>query len=164
MSRILVHKLNTRGEVVVTYAADVVERRPNGVMLRAAWTRPTLDLGYTVFEAGAAFLEWFYTDRWYNIFQIHGAAGELKGWYCNVAEPAAVSDADIRYCDLHLDLWVDAGGHTLLLDEDEFEADLSLDADTRAQALKAVDELRQLVTRRSPPFDRIGVGQGSTTS
>lgn len=159
----LVHKLNTRGEVVVTYEADVVQRLTNGVVLRAVWTRPTLDLGYTIFEHGAVFLEWFYTDRWYNVFQIHSAAGEVKGWYCNVAEPAVISDADVRCRDLYLDLWVGAGGAIVVLDEEELAADESLDAETRARAVAAADELRSLVAQRRAPFDRIPVPQGPET-
>jgi predicted RNA-binding protein associated with RNAse of E/G family len=156
MMTFTVHKLNTHGEVVVTYAADLAERLPTGVVLHARWVRPSLDLGYTTFEADDRFIEWFYTDRWYNVFEIHAATGALKGWYCNIAEPAVITANTIACRDLLLDLWVAPDGSMQVLDEDEFAADPALDATTRASALAALDALQQLVRAREFPFATVG--------
>jgi uncharacterized protein len=156
MSQIVVRKLDTRGRLVTSYVATVVERLPDGVLLGARWERPTLALGYTTFEMGDRFREWFYSYRWYNIFEIAGSGGALKGWYCNIAEPATITETEIRCRDLLLDLWVAPDGETIVLDEDEFAADDAIDAPTRAQALAALAELRQMVTARKAPFDTIG--------
>jgi hypothetical protein len=156
MMRITVHKLNGRGESVVQYQAEVAERFANGVRLEARWTRPTLDLGYTRFEPGDRFVEWYFRDRWYNIFEIHMAeTNALKGWYCNVAAPATIADDSIAARDLLLDLWVAADGATLVLDEDEFAADTTLDAAARAGAEAGLRELLEMVSARQPPFDAI---------
>ncbi len=158
MSRFEVRKLNTRGEVVVTYTGELIERLSDGVVLAARWERSPLPLGYTTFETGDRFIEWYFTDRWYNIFEIASAAGTRKGWYCNVTEPASVGDGIISCRDLLLDLWVAPDGTLRVLDEDEFAADTTLDPPTRARALAALDELRALVERRAPPFDRLSTG------
>lgn len=150
-----VHKLNTRGEVVVTYTAQLAARLPDGVVLAARWTRPPMPLGYTTFEPGDRFREEFYTDRWYNIFEIHSEAGALKGWYCNVTEPASIHGTVIAARDLYLDLWVAPDGTMRVLDEDELAADSTLDEKTRAQAYAALDELRRRVLAREPPFDHL---------
>lgn len=152
MTSVLVHKLDTRGEVTVAYEGTLVEALPDGVRLEARWTRPTLPLDYTTFETGDCFIEWYYTDRWYNIFEIHGTDGTLKGWYCNVAEPATISDNVIACRDLLLDLWVSPDRSMLVLDEDEFAADTELDAEMRAAALRALDELQRMVRASEPPF------------
>jgi hypothetical protein len=151
---ILVHKLNLSGEVAVTYEAMVAERLPNGVRLEATWTRPPLALGYVTFETGDRFVEWYYADRWYNIFEIRAPDGSLKGWYCNIAAPAEIATDAIRYRDLLLDLWIRPDGATLLLDEDEFAAEPALTAEQRRQALAALAELLRLVHQRLPPFDK----------
>lgn len=147
-----VHKLNTSGEITVTYDAALAERLPDGVRLEARWTRPPLPLGYTTFETGDRFIEWYFSDRWYNIFEIHAASGQLKGWYCNVAEPAIIAAAEIRCRDLLLDLWVGADGSHRILDEDEFEADPHLDDVTRTAARSGLDELLRMVEARVYPF------------
>jgi uncharacterized protein len=155
-ARVTVHKLNTAGASVVTYRATLVELLPGGVRLEAEWTRPPLALGYTTFATGDHFIEWFYFDRWYNIFEVHAMDGSLKGWYCNIAEPATMSDAIITCRDLLLDVWVTPHGASLLLDEDEFAADDRLDAATRAHARQAVADVLALVATRLSPFDAIG--------
>lgn len=154
-ARMTVHKLDTAGVAVVTYPATLVERLPGGVRLEAEWTRPPLALDYTTFATGDRFIEWFYCDRWYNIFEVRAADGRLKGWYCNIAEPATISDAVITCRDLLLDVWVTPHGASLLLDEDEFDADDRLDAATRARARRAVTDVLALVAARHPPFDAI---------
>ncbi len=138
MTRVTVHKLDLRGELVVRYDAELTERFADGVRLEASWTRPELPLGYTRFTPGDLFVEWFYTDRWYNIFEIHSAGGRLKGWYCNIAEP----------------LWVDPHGEMQVLDEDEFAA-AALDDATRARAQHSLAELKAAVQARQPPFHAI---------
>lgn len=154
--RVTVHKLDSSGRVVVAYDAAVTARVPSGVQLDARWERPDLALPYTTFQHGARFREWFYTNRWFNVFEIHDRADALLGWYCNVAAPATMRGGVIACRDLYLDLWVAPDGDTLALDQDEFDAAADLDASTRAAALAALDELRILVARREPPFDAIG--------
>src|SRR5260221_2312227 len=110
MTHVTVHKLDLRGEVVVRYDAELTERFANGVQLEARWTRPELRLGYTRFTPGDLFVEWFYTDRWYNIFEIHTAEGHLKGWYCNIAEPASIAAGVVASRDLLPDSLVDPHG------------------------------------------------------
>lgn len=158
MTSIIVHKLNTRGEVAIAYEAEIAETLPDGVRLEARWTRPTLPLGYTTFETGDRFVEWFYTDRWYNIFEIHGMEGRFKGWYCNIAEPATISNSVIACRDLLLDLWVSPDGSMLVLDEDEFSADTELEGEIRAAALGALDELQRMVRASEEPFSRMLTG------
>jgi hypothetical protein len=151
-----VHKLDARGQSAMRYTGEVVERSADVVRLVAYWNRPHLDLGYARFEPGDRFIEWFYTGRWYNILEIHAAATDaLKGWYCNVAAPAIITDDQIAYRDLLLDLWVSPAGVTTVLDEDEFEANAFLDGATRSAARAALAELKAHVQQRAAPFSAI---------
>lgn len=157
MTRVTIHKLNGQGQITVSYDGEVAERCAGGVRVEARWERPALDLGYVRFEPGDRFIEWFFSDRWYNIFEIrtHGSA-TLKGWYCNVAAPASIVEEQIACRDLLLDLWVSPEGRTLVLDEDEFAADTSMDEATREKARHGLAELLAMVHARQAPFDRIG--------
>lgn len=151
---IRVEKLNSQGRAVLSYQAELAERLPNGVVLDAVWTWPTRDLGYVVFETGDHFTEYFYSDRWHNIFAIRSVhGGALKGWYCNIARPATISDDVVAAEDLLLDVWVDPDGARQILDEDEFAADTTLDEPTRAAALEALDALLGQIAAREPPFE-----------
>ena len=155
MRAIHVHKLDEHGVVVFTYEAKIEERLANGVRLAAHWDRPPMDLGYITFETGDSFTEWYYSDRWYNIFEIASPDGTLQGWYCNVAAPANIEEYDLYCRDLLLDLWVTPDGRTHVLDEDEFAAAM-LDGATREQARAGLAELQRLVAERQEPFARLG--------
>jgi len=150
--QMVVWKLNTRGEPVTSYDATLEQVLPRGVVLSARWTRPPLALGYTTFDTGDRFREWFFTDRWYNIFAIAGEDGRHKGWYCNIAEPAHIAEGIISCRDLLLDLWVDGDYQMQVLDEDEFRADQYLTNEIRAQAQSALAELSDRVRMRISPF------------
>ena len=151
----LVHKLDASGNIVLTYEAEVEQWLPNGVRLAACWERPTLQLDYVTFETGDRFTEWYYSDRWYNIFEIASPDGALKGWYCNVAAPATIAENGLFCRDLLLDLWVTPDGVTSVLDEDEFAAEPALDATTRSQARAGLAELQRLVAHHQGPFARL---------
>jgi uncharacterized protein len=153
---IRVDKLNSIGQVVLSYPAEISENLPNGVVLDATWTWPSRDLGYAIFETGDHFTEYHYTDHWHNICTIHsGQNGSLKGWYCNITRPATVSAEAVAAEDLFLDVWVAPDGTWQVLDEDEFEADHTLDQPTREAALKALGILLAQIAAREPPFDLI---------
>jgi len=141
---------------VIIYTGEVIGRDERHLLLVATWLRPVEDLGYVVFEPNDRFYEHFYSDRWYNIFQIHHADGRLKGWYCNVTRPALFLGDTIESEDLELDLFVPPDRQQLLvLDEDEFAARDLLNSDPAAYAAAraALAELQELAQRGDPPFD-----------
>lgn len=153
---ITVRKLNLAGEQTWSYSGVVLRRGDRYVQLEARFNRDTTDLGYAVFEKGDRFVEWFFADRWYNVFEVHAARdGRIKGWYCNITRPAVIEDSAVSAVDLALDVWIGADGRLVVLDEDEFEA-LHLSASDRRAALAALDALKTLARARRKPFDGSG--------
>ncbi len=150
-----VNKLNLNHELVIAYGGAVLERTPESIVLEARFSRETMDLGYTVLEHHDRFVEHFYADRWYNIFEIHSVHDDhLKGWYCNIVKPAVFSAEAIEQVDLALDLWIDPDGSYQVLDREEFEA-LPIDRTTRLRAQQAVGELIYLLYHHAAPFTAI---------
>jgi protein associated with RNAse G/E len=149
---VTVVKLNTSGEARIQYEGDIVKYLENGVVIQAYWKRATTDLGYVRFEPGDCFTEYYYSDRWYNIFDIADADGQRKGWYCNIAQPASIFAERIEQVDLLLDVWVDPRGVPLVLDEDEFDADNTLNAELRKAALDGLHQLLEMIAAQSEPF------------
>jgi uncharacterized protein len=149
---VTVVKLNTAGEARIQYEGEIVRHLENGVVIQAYWKRAATDLGYVRFEPGDCFTEYYYSDRWYNIFDIADADGQRKGWYCNIAQPASIFDGRIEQMDLLLDVWVDLRGMPLVLDEDEFEADHTMRAELRKGALDGLHELLEMIAAQREPF------------
>jgi predicted RNA-binding protein associated with RNAse of E/G family len=152
MSSVTVCKLDHTGRQVFAYPGKVLQREGPTIVLRTAWDRDPLDVGYVVLEPGDRWTEYFFSDRWYNIFEIRAEDGHLKGWYCNIARPANIDAHEVSAEDLALDLWVAPDGEMLVLDEDEFAA-LPLSPIEREAALDGLAELQKMVIRKAPPFD-----------
>ncbi len=143
MPEITVHKLNLSGKETFRYTGIVLAREPNRLVLEARFNRPDLDFHGVVMAEGDRFVETYYSDRWYNIFEMHDRTDDhLKGWYCNISRPATIEEDSVSFVDLALDLLVYPDGRQLVVDEDEFAA-LPLDEAERSQARRALDELQR---------------------
>jgi hypothetical protein len=104
-----------------------------------------------VLNKGDRFVETFYDERMYNVFQVFDdLGGKLKGWYCNVSRPAVLTDKSVSWVDLVLDLWVWPDGRQAVLDREEFEA-LDIEANERKLALSALAALQRRFRRVRPP-------------
>ena len=145
---IKVLKRNLKDEIAWQYEGQVLRREPNVVVLEAFFNRPDMPFMDVTLKENDRFVETYYTDRWYNIFEIYDRDdGKRKGWYCNVCRPAVLTDGAVSYVDLALDLWVSADGKQTVLDEDEFN-DLLLSDSERGKALDALAELQQLFRKQ----------------
>lgn len=145
------------GREILRYTGRVLARGSTWTKLEAFFSRPDVQTDYHTFRRGDRFVEWFYSDRWYNVFEMHDVDDDrLVGWYCNVTRPAVITPETIRADDLALDVFITPGGTISVLDEDEFAA-LPLDAPTRAQARQALDEIRRLAATRQPPFGPVSL-------
>ena len=143
---ILVRKFLYDGTPNYTWHGRLIERDERQVVLEAYFARDYRDLGYVVFERGDLFVEFYYFDRWYNVFQVYAADGRLKGWYCNITRPASLQDGELHFTDLALDLFAYPDGTSLPLDVEEFEENaqrLYAPADVAA-ARAAFEELLRL--------------------
>lgn len=148
---IKVFKQDVNGKVTWQYSGRVLRREENAVILEAFFDRPDRPFMGVTLKKDDRFVETFYTDRWYNVFEIYDRDdGKFKGWYCNVGRPAVIDDGRVSYIDLALDLWVSADGKQSVLDENEFEA-LDLDAEDRRYALDALAALQQVFQTKRPP-------------
>lgn len=149
--RIKVQKKNPAGDVTYEYEGVLLSHEGNVITLEALFDRADMPFMDVVFKHGDRFVEFYYTDRWYNIFAIHDREDDkVKGWYCNIGKPAIIENGVVSYVDLALDLWVSADGRQTVLDEDEFEA-LHLGEELRTGALTGLRELRRLFKTKKPP-------------
>ena len=154
-SAITVHKLNEQGVEVFHYNGILIGERGNSLTLEAYYERSDVQFFGLTFREGDHFIETYYSDRWFNIFEIHDTDNDhIKGWYCNITRSARFEQGHIYAEDLALDLLVYPDGCLRVLDEDEFEA-MELSESDRKNALSALEELKQWVERRKGPFYRL---------
>ena len=106
-------------------------------------------------KRGTRTIEYYWLDRWYNVFRFLDEKGQTRLFYCNVNLPPTCEGNTLSYIDLDIDILVQPDFSYQVLDQDEFEKHAELfgyDDDTRRQAHSAVDELIAMIEERQFPF------------
>ena len=143
MNKITVIKQNESGVETWRYDATLLLRENNTVILEAYFNRDDSMLFDVVIKRNDRFIEAFFSDRWYNIFEIRDRESSiLKGWYCDICKPAVITENQISYIDLALDLWVYPDGKQEVLDEDNFNQ-LDISANIRQSAVNSLQDLKE---------------------
>jgi uncharacterized protein len=151
-------KLDLSGAVVWEYSGRLIQRRPHRLTLEAVFDIDRVPVADVVLKRGDRFVESYYDQRMYNIFQVFtGPHGPLKGWYCNICRPAVLQEATVAWVDLGLDFWVGSDGGQFVLDRDDFDA-LDLGLHERSQALAALAGLQRLFLRLASGAPGRGTG------
>ena len=105
---------------------------------------------------GTQSIEYYWLDRWYNIFRFAAPHGALKSYYCNVNMPPAFDGSVLSYIDLDIDVLVESDLSYRVLDLDEFEENalrFGYPGNVRVNAERAVKELAALIESRGFPFN-----------
>ena len=144
-------KKNLADEVTWQYEGVVLSRNENEITLEALFNRDDMSFMDIILKRNDRFVETFYSDRWYNIFEIYDRDdNKFKGWYCNMGKPAIFDDDSISYVDLALDLWVSVDGKQTVLDEDEL-AELNLNEELKQKVYDGMKELQDFFRTKNPP-------------
>jgi len=145
------------GAEVLSYDGQRIDLvKDKRVTVRAVFKPKSVQLTEKVgIFRGDTLTEYFYGDRWYNVFRIESTPDRtLRGWYCNITRPAIISEDRVESDDLALDLVVAPDGECTVLDQNQFEM-LSLPDDEVSSALSALAELETLVDSRTEFFSDI---------
>lgn len=162
------NQLEGRTITVCTYKYDGTEhRRWPAKVSRTADSLLVLDAEFEeeirhpllgTIPAGTISLEYYWLDRWFNIFRFLQPTGETLNFYCNINTPPRLQDDILSYTDLDIDLLVAPDLSYTILDEDEFEAHairFNYPLEVKRQAHLALNELIALIESKQFPFDGI---------
>lgn len=142
MHEIAVIKLNTAGQETFRWNGNTLYRDDTSIILEAYFQFKDLEFHGMPLHKGDRFIETYYADRWYNVFEIHAYDNDLlRGWYCNITYPAILTDDRVSFIDLALDLLIFPDGRQIVLDEEEF-SQLVLPPEDIVQARKALQSLQ----------------------
>jgi len=146
-SPVHVRKLKPGGKLDYAWDGAVLRCDDSGVVVRAEFNVEIVEREWATFRRGDIFVEFYYFDRWFNVFQISAPDGTLKGWYANVGLPAELDPAtgQMHYVDLALDVWTRPDGEFVVLDQEEFDELLAQHADLAEGAERGRDALLDLV-------------------
>ena len=99
--------------------------------------------------------EYYWLDRWYNVFRFSDRRGTFQNFYCNVSMPPSFDGHVLGYVDLDIDVLVKPDFSYQVLDLEDFEDNARLydyPLEVRDNAHAALAELIILIETRSFPF------------
>jgi hypothetical protein len=112
------------------------------------------DLG--LIKKGTVSYEYYWLDRWYNVFRFHEPEGDLRNFYCNVNMPPIFENESLDYIDLDIDVLVWKDFSYEILDLEEFESNslrFNYSSNVIENARKSLYELIRMINQRQFPFD-----------
>jgi protein associated with RNAse G/E len=153
---IVVNAYKYDGVLHRTWHAQLIHQQGALVILDAQFPEEIVhDLLGTI-ASGTQSLEYYWLDRWYNIFRFAQPDGTLRNYYCNVNVPASFDGETLTYVDLDLDILIEPDFSYKVLDVEDFERNAKrygYTEEVQEKARQALDELVSMIQRRSFPFE-----------
>lgn len=137
------------------WSAQLVKQEGPLIVLDARFPSEVIHDSLGTIAAGTHSLEYYWLDRWYNIFRFAEPNGDLRNYYCNINRPPTFDGETLSYVDLDLDILVAPDLSYRILDVEDFERnaeEYSYPAELQTKARDAVDELVTLIEMKQFPF------------
>jgi len=106
-------------------------------------------------KRGTRLIEYYWLDRWYNVFRFLDDNGSTRLYYCNINKPPAFDGQLLSYIDLDIDVIVKPDYSYEVQDLDEFEmnsAKYGYTAEEKERVEQALEALTGLIQSRQFPF------------
>ncbi len=123
---VTVNSLAYDGTVRRSWQCELVERNDPLFVFVGTFDRDVEHRELGNIKKGTISYEYYWLDRWYNIFRFHEANGTLRNYYCNINMPPTFVDGELNYIDLDIDIVVWPDMSYQVLDQDEFETSAAL--------------------------------------
>lgn len=109
------------GSIHRSWRADLMEEKNSLLVFEGVFETEINHSHLGIIRPGTVSYEYYWTDRWYNIFRFHEPEGSLRNFYCNVNQPPVLNGSILDYVDLDIDVLVWKDFSFEVLDVDEFK-------------------------------------------
>lgn len=120
-SEVTVNARDLAGELKKSWKCRKLDREGTTLILLGEFTEEVQHDELGLVRAGTLSYEYFFPDRWYNVFRFEEPSGTLRNWYCNITMPPEISDHTIEYVDLDIDVLIWPDRSIKILDVEEYE-------------------------------------------
>lgn len=100
--------------------ADLIEITNTLLIFKGVFENEITHKFLGVIRAGTISYEFYWSDRWYNVFRFHEPDGKFRNFYCNINTPPTFKNGVLDYIDLDIDVVVWKDFSPIVLDHDEF--------------------------------------------
>jgi protein associated with RNAse G/E len=139
-----------------SWKAELIEQNDSLLIFVGEFEKEVKHSHLGVIRRGTISYEYYWLDRWYNIFRFHEPGGALRNFYCNINMPPQFENDVLDYVDLDIDILVWKDFKYEILDADELEE--NAEKYNYSQELKQtvalnVKELINIIENRKYPFN-----------
>ena len=151
--------------IVQTYKYDGTEhRRWSATIQRQEGSLLVLDAAFAeeinhdligTIARGTISTEYYWLDRWFNVFRFSAPDGRLQSYYCNLNIPPVFAEQQLSYVDLDIDILVQPDFTYRILDREDFEINarrFGYSVEVRQNVEQALSDLIALIESRAFPF------------
>lgn len=144
------------GKIHRSWKAEIIEKTEDLLIFRGIFEKEIKHSHLGVIRPGTVSYEFYWKNRWYNIFRFHEPEGALRNYYCNINQPPAIENNRLNYVDLDVDVlvWTDLSFE--ILDLDEFEENskrFGYSNELREKVDGSLAEILRLIKNKDFPFD-----------
>lgn len=145
-STIVVRSLNFDRSLRRSWKCELVGRTDEMLTLVGIFDREVIHPDLGVIQLGTRSTEYFWFDRWYNVFRFDEPNGEFRNFYCNINLPPTLENGVLEYVDLDIDVVLWPNGSHDVLDWNEFEQNTEAFDYPIETIAKVETTLRQLIS------------------
>ena len=138
-----------------SWKCELVERNDPLLVFLGEFDRDVEHPGLGWIRRGTVSDEYYWLDRWYNIFRFHEPDGSLRNFYCNIAMPPTFENGVLDYVDLDIDVIVWPDLRYEIVDRDDFERNAlkyNYPDEIRQKTEESLEELIRMIDGREFPF------------
>jgi protein associated with RNAse G/E len=155
--QIIVSALKYDGTEHRNWLGELVVNEPPLLVVDALFVEEVQHPLLGAISKGTVSTEYYWLDRWYNVFRFGDKGQPNATFYCNVTIPPRLNNKTLSYVDLDIDVFVHSDFTYEVLDLEDFDTNARLysyPSEIERCAHRAVDELTALIDKRVFPFDR----------
>jgi len=133
----------------------LVEQNDSLIVLIGEFDSDVSHAGLGSIARGTISEEFYWRDRWYNVFRFSEPDGSFRNFYCNITMPPTFEKGVLDYVDLDIDVIVWPDGRMETLDEDDFELNairFGYPNDVQENAYASLAGLQRSIADREFPF------------
>ena len=108
------------GKIHRSWKCKLVERKDSLLVFVGEFEEEVSHPKLGLIRRGTVSYEYYWLDRWFNIFRFHEPDGRLRNFYCNINAPPEFDGTTLHFIDLDVDILVSPNMSFQVLDEDEF--------------------------------------------
>jgi protein associated with RNAse G/E len=144
------------GRISKSWQAELIERRDDLLIVKGLFDLDVNHRKLGFIKRGTVSYEFYWPERWYNVFRFHEPEGNLRSYYCNIATPPTFENGTLDYIDLDIDVLADPDLNYEVLDLEEFEertVKLGYTNEILERSRRSLNELIALIENHQFPFD-----------